>query len=181
MINVLRPQSVSQVRDLASAIHSSTNHKYDGKPYLTHLDMVYSSCVKYIDLLPDDKDFREDVMAACYCHDLIEDCRQTYGDVFRKFSPEIADLVFAVTNEKGKIRRQRESDKYFADMKLIPGAVFLKICDRLANVKYSVEENKPQAKMYVKEMDRFIEKVYTKEYQPMIDELLGYKNQFLFK
>lgn len=56
-----------------------TNHKYNGHPYEVHLRKTVDVALRFIDLIPEDD--RSDVVSACWCHDVIEDNRETYGDV----------------------------------------------------------------------------------------------------
>jgi hypothetical protein len=60
---------IKHIRDYAIEQHSKTNHVYDNKPYSFHLNMIYNIALKYIYLIPIDD--RENVLAACFCHDLI--------------------------------------------------------------------------------------------------------------
>ena len=95
---------VSKAREYATLQHFKTNHKYDGQPYDVHLQMVYDFACKYVHLLPDNKTISE-VLAACWVHDVIEDCRQTYNDVKNVLGERVADIAYALTNEKGKTIR----------------------------------------------------------------------------
>ena len=83
----------------------------------------------------------------------------------------VADLAFALTNEKGKNRSQRASDKYYNDMKKVKNADFLKVCDRLANVKYSVSKGSGMSEAYRRENKHFKDILYRVELKPMFDEL----------
>jgi hypothetical protein len=47
-----------------------------------------------------------------------------------------ADIIYAVTNDKGKNRKERAGVKYYEGIRKTPGAVFVKLCDRIANVQY---------------------------------------------
>lgn len=50
---------------------------------------------------------------------------------------DVADIVYAVTNEKGKNRSERANEKYYQGIRENKLAVIVKICDRLANALYS--------------------------------------------
>ena len=65
-------------------------------------------------------------------------------------------MVFAVTNEKGKTRKQRASYKYYEGIRNCKHATFIKVCDRLANMQYSRVKNKSMYGMYIKELDAFV-------------------------
>lgn len=151
--------------------HNGTNHLYDNtKPYTYHLSMVVDIAKQFIHLIPEAD--RDNVIAACWLHDTIEDCRQTYNDVKSKTNTQVAEIVYALTNEKGKNRSERGNDKYYHGITHTPFASFVKLCDRAANFKYSVDNFSRMAAMYVKEMDSFISKVDVGGiYEPLIDYL----------
>ena len=48
-----------------------------------------------------------------------------------------AEIVYALTNDKGRTRAERAGEKYFQGIRSTPYAPFVKLCDRLANVTYS--------------------------------------------
>lgn len=144
---------IDTAREYAIRCHSETNHLYDGKPYAVHLNYVYSEAKKFCHLIP--TEHRDNFLAAAWVHDVIEDCRQTYNDVKNATNKEVAELAYALTNEKGKNRKERASVKYYNEIKKVPYAVLLKVCDRLANFKYSIESGSRMAAMYAKENHDF--------------------------
>ncbi len=152
-------------KKLGTEAHANTNHLYDGKPYSTHLEMV-EAWANY--LLPsvypyttrENMELHLPILCACWLHDVIEDCRMTYNDVREATNTQIAELVYAVTNEKGKNRSQRANYKYYLEMSKVPGATFLKMCDRLANIEYSILSKSRMLKMYQEEHGVFMSKIY---------------------
>jgi (p)ppGpp synthase/HD superfamily hydrolase len=99
---------------------------------------------------------REACLLAVWGHDLIEDTRVSYSDVKNHLNQEAADIIYAVTNEKGKNRKERANEKYYEGIRNTPGAVFVKLCDRIANVQYSKMTKSEMLKMYDLENDHFI-------------------------
>lgn len=175
-MTVLSSQIIDKARLYGVRCHQSTFHSYDGWPYAYHLESVYNIAQRHINLIP--IEHQENVLASCWTHDVIEDCRQTYNDVVRETNLEIADITYALTNEKGKNRKEREGDKYYSELIKIPFAPFVKICDRLANVGYGKHVGKEgrMFQMYKKEHPYFMSWL-TKviEYDSMLIEL---DNQF---
>jgi (p)ppGpp synthase/HD superfamily hydrolase len=161
---------VSNARYYAVKVHEATNHKYDRKPYEVHLQMVYDVACKYVHLLPNNRIISE-VLAACWVHDVIEDCRQTYNDVKNVLGERVADITYAVTNEKGKTRKERANDKYYEGIRNTPFADYVKICDRIANVKYSKESGSKMIEAYRKENDEFKKQLWSLPVQEMFNEL----------
>ena len=175
--------------------HRSTNHFYDTYlPYEFHLRMVNQVAQDFKHLLDDTKDYftgenyrgpkqdqvtlRTACLRATWGHDLIEDCRVSYNDVKNHLGQEAADIVYAVTNEKGKNRSERANDKYYEGIRNTPGAVFVKLCDRIANVQYSKMTKSRMFEMYRKENDNFMTKLgyefnNSHEYSVMFDYLLN--------
>jgi len=125
------------------AQHESTNHKYDDYlPYEFHLKMVAKNAQKFGKAVaeicfPGEQLTGKDILLAAWGHDLIEDTRVSYNDVVRSLGPKAADIIYAVTNEKGKNRSERANEKYYEGITNTPGAVYVKLCDRIANVQYS--------------------------------------------
>lgn len=141
--------------------HSSTNHFYDKYlPYEFHLRMVAHVAKQNIKLIEmscegDIESWVEDITLAAFGHDLIEDTRVSYNDVKEVLGYTAAEIIYAVTNEKGKNRKERGNDKYYEGIRNTPGAVFVKLCDRIANVQYSKMTGSRMFEMYKKENGEF--------------------------
>ncbi len=137
--------------------HKKTNHFYDKYlPYEFHLRMAVNIFKKFEYLLPKDDNFRTQCFYATYGHDLIEDTRTSYNDVKKILGTKAADIIYAVTNEKGKTRKERANNKYYEGILNIPGALFVKLCDRIANVEYSKMVQSSMFNMYKTEHKDFL-------------------------
>lgn len=162
---------IDRAEQYAKKCHEETNHTYDGHPYMVHLQMVISFVNKYAPIYLDEK-YLEIVSAAALCHDVIEDCRQTYNDVKKALGDEHAtNIVYALTNEKGKTRAERANTKYYAGIKGTPGATFTKLCDRLANVKYGLHNTSNMLETYREELDTMRKHLFREDYMEMWNEL----------
>ena len=142
--------------------HKDTNHMYDTYlPYEFHLRMVSNVAQEFIKAIPDTNDgetsFRGSVLLAAWGHDLIEDTRVSYNDVRMTLGQDAADIIYAVSNEKGKTRKERANAAYYKGIRETPGAVFVKLCDRIANVQYSKMTGSRMFEMYKKENSDFIQ------------------------
>ncbi len=154
--------------------HRNTNHMYDTYlPYEFHLRMVHQVGIDFKNLLDNKLDYftgkeaaelkrneecvslRTACLRATFGHDLIEDTRVSYNDVMNHLGQEAADIIYAVSNEKGKNRKERANDKYYEGIRNTPGAVFVKLCDRIANVQYSKMTGSRMFEMYKKENTEF--------------------------
>lgn len=160
-------------KQYAIACHNGTNHKYGDKDYTTHLQMVVLNAVKYIYYVEEEGNYRDVVLAACWLHDVIEDCRVTYNDVRGWVGGACADIVYALTNEKGKNRKERANEKYYQGIRDNHLAVFVKLCDRISNFEYSLMTQSTMAKMYSRENNDFCSSLSdgTDRYQNMFKRL----------
>jgi (p)ppGpp synthase/HD superfamily hydrolase len=135
--------------------HRKTNHFYDRYlPYEFHLRMVNNVYEDFQHLL--DEELNDYCGKAVWAHDTIEDTRVSYNDVKNQLGDEVANIVYAVTNDKGKNRKERAGDKYYEGIRNTPGAVFVKLCDRIANVQYGKMTKSRMFEMYKKENPEFI-------------------------
>lgn len=144
--------------------HNDTNHIYDTYlPYEFHLRMVVNIAQQFIRFVPDrnngETSFRDDVILAAWGHDLIEDTRVSYNDVKEVLGFTAAEIIYAVSNEKGKTRKERASATYYKGIRQTPGATFIKLCDRIANVQYSKMTGSRMFEMYKKENADFIQEL----------------------
>ena len=158
----------------ATACHQKVNHKYDDKDYTFHLNMVYEVAKKFSYLVEESE--RENVYCGCWVHDIIEDARGTYNDVLKNTNATIAELAYALTNEKGKTRSERANNTYYEGIRNTPNATYIKLCDRIANITYSKSQGSTMFENYKKEHSNFIEKLYLPELQDMVnhmEKLLG--------
>ena len=158
----------SKIIAFAIESHASVNQTYDGKPYSVHLAMVFSQAMRFINNIPQHK--RKDVLNAVWLHDTIEDCRLTYNDILKISNKEVADLVYALTNEKGKNRAERANAKYYEGIRDVEYATFIKICDRLANVIYSIDTESRMFNVYKEENEKFLKCLF-----PTPDKELRYR------
>jgi (p)ppGpp synthase/HD superfamily hydrolase len=154
-------------KNYAVECHRSTNHLYDDGPYEVHLTHVSSIAKRpqFLELIPETD--REMVVAACWAHDTIEDTRQTYNDVKKVLGLDVAEIVYALTNEKGRTRKDRASAVYYEGIRNTPYAVFVKLCDRIANVEHSKSKGSRMFEVYGRETPDFIDSIYDAKYELM--------------
>ena len=150
--------------------HRNTNHYYDKYlPYEFHLRMVAQVAEDFQYLLQPGA--MSIIIVACYGHDLIEGTRCLYNDCKERLGYAVADIIYALTNEKGRNRAERGNDKYYAGINAIPGAIFVKLCDRIANVQYSKLTKSKMFEMYEKENEKFKDYIYDPDFKQMFDYL----------
>ena len=152
---------LAKAKEYAVRKHKDVNQKYDGLHYDFHLNMVFETAQKFIHLVALDE--QENVLAACWVHDIIEDARETYNDVLRATNTTVAELAYALTNEKGRTRAERANDKYYKGIRETKNASFIKFCDRIANVTHSKNKGSRMYDLYREENENFISKIYVQE------------------
>lgn len=140
----------------AISAHQKVNHQYDDMPYSIHLFLTVQWANRFINLVQDK--YQEAVIDACWLHDVIENARIAYNDVLHITNDNIfiANIVYAVTNEKGRNRKERANTIYYEGITSTPYATFVKLCDRLANIEYSLEFNSKMFNVYKSEHNDFI-------------------------
>lgn len=163
---------ISEIRNDAHALHASVNQAYDRiRPYGFHLDMVVNWVRKYIGEVCEDEQDVLPIYFAAFYHDSIEDARLTYNDVMKiaealmeKEQAFLAtEIVYALTNEKGRNRAERANEKYYEGIRAIPYASFVKLADRLANTAYAFSKGTADSlrmsKVYREELPGFLEAI----------------------
>lgn len=165
-------QVIEEIKLAAWALHESVGQTYDkNQPYGVHLSMVADATMKYgYEVVAKEEDVVP-LMFAAYYHDSIEDARLTYNDVTavaRKYMDAeqaymAAEIVYALTNDKGRTRQERAGEKYYAGIRETPYAPFMKLCDRLANMTYSFsgtnDANNHMHRVYESEWPHFKEAI----------------------
>ena len=182
---------IEEIRQHAHILHDSVNQRYDViHPYGLHLDMVADSVFKYGHLVCQQEADVLPLFYGAFYHDSIEDARMSYNDV-KKGAVSLMDeeqaymaveMVYALTNEKGRTRAERSNDRYYAGIRETPYAPFLKLADRLANITYSCsmsnKANNRMREVYKNELPHFLEAINPHSDDPrmmlpqvMIDEI----------
>lgn len=124
-------------------------------PYIEHCRRVYDVIINYSDACPIIKENIDILGPAAFLHDVLEDTTVTREQLASVFRSDVVDLVFAVTDEPGKNRKERKALTYFKIIQYGPTAVALKLADRLVNVKDSFQNNESLFQMYQKEHETF--------------------------
>jgi (p)ppGpp synthase/HD superfamily hydrolase len=140
--------------------HKNTNHMYDTYlPCEFHLRMVATVADQFMYLTKEEPVSNVTLLKAAWGHDLIEDTRTNFNEVCSVLASEAAEIIYAVTNEKGKKREERANEVYYTGIRNTPGAVFVKLCDRIANVQYSKMTKSRMFKMYDSENNHFLKSI----------------------
>lgn len=144
----------------ATVVHGGQVYN-DEVPYVDHLTDVFAVIKRFG--LSDD----EEIASATWLHDSIEDTRTSYNDIKARFGVEVAELVYAVTDERGRNRKERHAKTYPKIKAAGIKATQLKLADRIANVEYG-SANGGKAAMYREEQAEFEEGIRTLEGEPIV-------------
>lgn len=99
------------------------------------------------------------LLAGAWLHDAVEDTATTVEDIRREFGDDVADLVWRLTDEPGRNRKERH---HLTHLKIRgrPDALRVKLADRIANVEASFEQRSHLYGMYRHEHKRFREDLF---------------------
>ena len=164
--------TISRIDKRAHDIHARVNQHYGNHlPYSYHLNQVVSWVKQFVTEIVTQPDDILPVIFAAYFHDSIEDARLTYNDV-QKIAIEYmnenqaftaTEIVYALTNEKGRTRAERAGESYYSGIRKTPYAPFIKLCDRLANMEFSFQQEnetgRHMCEVYRNEWNHFIESI----------------------
>jgi len=141
---------VEQAELFARLIHK--NQFYGELPYTKHLEEVILTLQEFgvIDGI---------VLSGAWLHDSLEDTPVTYELLKSVFGSEVADIVFDLTNESGKNRKEI-LEKTAPKTRENYAALTIKLADRIVNTEFSIDNNLKLYKMYKKEFPRFKELLY---------------------
>ena len=124
------------------AVKAHSNQSYDEIfPYEKHLDDVVDVLKRF--------GFSGKFIVAGYLHDAIEDDGISYNDINRHFNKEVAEMVYCVTDELGRNRKEKK-EKTLPKTAGNPDAIILKLADRIANIEHGGKID-----MYAKEYQEF--------------------------
>lgn len=140
------------------------NQKYaDSLPYSFHLSCVYNTFLQFESYV-ESEESRLVISLICIGHDLIEDARLTYNDVYTKIyeiteTPNISRLVsdgiYDCTELKGKNRFERHGLQYVKPLVNNPYGLISKLCDILSNVRFSTMVGSNMVNIYRNEFVEF--------------------------
>lgn len=124
-------------------------------PYTVHLAMAESKAQKYLYLLPE-KD-QETAIISIWLHDSREDQGLSYNDIKKLFGLESADVVYYLTNNDGKNRKEKAINTYGPKTSKNRITVFDKLADRLGNVEFGIHYNSRMLKTQKEEFPYMVE------------------------
>lgn len=152
-----------QAKRFAEQKHEAQFRKYTGEPYSVHLREVAGLCAEV--------GMRDEVIAAAWLHDVVEDQGVLLGELFERFGGEVASLVEQVTDvskpEHGTRAVRKALDREHLAGCDAEGAT-IKLADLMSNTSSIVKHDKDFARIYLAE-------------KRLLLPLLSHGNKALFK
>lgn len=136
---------IKDVMQFAMKAHG--DQMYGNLPYITHLSDVYRVLLKIG--IQD-----VEILSTAWLHDVLEDTAYHYSAIVQLTNKNVAEMVYAITDELGRNRRERKEKTW---PKLIKNekAIVVKQADMLANVNQGIVEGSSLLNMYKKEYPAF--------------------------
>mgnify|MGYP001084185086 CR=1 FL=1 len=131
--------------NLATKAKAYAHEKHRGqthgtRPFVSHLQEV-------VETLHEFGYHDDDLTAAAWLHDVVEDTAVTIEEIYTEFGNRIGDLVDALTDGPGKTRLIKKQKPY-ATIPKVKGAVMVKLADRIANVRHTHAEGKTAVRYF---------------------------------
>lgn len=146
--------------------HGAINHvrKYTGEPYINHPAAVAA----LVQSVP----HTEEMTAAAWLHDVVEDTQATLEDVEREFGPKVASLVEQLTDiskhEDGNRQRRKEIDRAHT-ARSSSEAKTIKIADLIDNAGSIMKHDPEFARVYMEEKAGLLEVLREGNYELWIN------------
>jgi (p)ppGpp synthase/HD superfamily hydrolase len=164
-------ETIKKARAFALKAHNVQVYG-DIYPYYKHCEDVYKVLLRFG--FTEDRDL--DILTASFLHDTLEDTNNSYNDLKKAFGENIAEIVYCVTDEMGRNRKEKK-EKTLPKIRSNPKAVILKVADRIANVEFGKSEGSSQFSMYQNEHAEF---VYNLRIYRQIDPMWEHLEKILF-
>jgi (p)ppGpp synthase/HD superfamily hydrolase len=123
------PGLASDAYDFAAEAHEGQERKGDGTPYIAHP-------VEVARLLTRDGDADDELLAAAFLHDVVEDTDRSLDDIRERFGPGVGELVEAMTEDKSVEPYEARKDDHRDQVEAAgERAVRIYAADKLANLR----------------------------------------------
>lgn len=139
--------------EYATKKHAGVNRR-GGAPYITHPETVAATVKR---AKPGSHKL-DDLVAAAYLHDTIEDTDATYEELLRLFGPNVTALVFELTSDEDELKRLGKTEylkRKFAGIS--SWGLVIKLADRLSNIADLDEADVEWATKYAKQTKEVVE------------------------
>lgn len=153
-MNFKQQTMVVRARTFAIGAHNAIDHrrKYTGDPYHVHLQGV----AHLVSSVP----HTDEMVAAAWLHDTVEDTKVTHDDIRSEFGPDVAGLVYWLTNaskpEDGNRAVRKAIDREHLAKAPLPAKI-VKLADLIDNTRTIVKYDPDFAKIYMNEKAKLLD------------------------
>lgn len=137
---------ISKACDFAQKRHGEQKDDEGKNYFLTHCCIV----AKLVSLITED----ENVKAAAYLHDILEDTPTTYEELKKEFGHTVADLVLEVTHEG-----EKDNKGYYFPRLQSKDAILIKFADRLSNLSRMTNWSISRQRQYLEKSKFWISEI----------------------
>lgn len=146
---------IQRARMFATAAHADQKRKYTHVPYITHPEAVAGIVASV--------DGTDEMIAAAYLHDVIEDTSVQIGEIMELFGPDVAFMVDMLTDNNDLTRGNRAMRKAESRNRLMFATdeiKTIKLADLIDNTASIIEHDKNFAKVYMQEVKLLLVALY---------------------
>ena len=149
---------IEKARVFATSAHHAVSQvrKYTGEPYISHP-------AELVELLREHGIADQQMLAAAWLHDVVEDTGVTIDLIEFEFGRGVADLVAGLTDvsrpEDGNRKARKAIDRAHTAAQS-PACKTIKLADLISNTKSIVERDPEFAKVYLAEKRQLLEVLY---------------------
>lgn len=135
---------VDEAREFAATKHAWQVRKYTGAPYIIHPFQVM--------LMVKSVEHTEEMLAAAWLHDVVEDCGVELDEIQDRFGNTVAQYVDELTDKPSPANRaERKRQQRIALAMASPEAKTIKIADLIDNTSDIAQHDRDFARVYLRE------------------------------
>ena len=142
----------NKAKEFATFYHKGQKRKYTDEPYINH--------PRNVAILVKSVPHTDEMVAAAWLHDVLEDTNATYEIIFRHLGEDVAKIVSMLTDvssyNDGNRKIRKEIDRLHIS-KASPEAKTIKLADLIDNTKSIVKYDKDFSFVYLDEVRLLIE------------------------
>jgi (p)ppGpp synthase/HD superfamily hydrolase len=151
IIQKANQETIKRAMEYALKAHMAQTY-CDRYPYFKHLEDVFNVLIEFG--FKDDNPEDVPILIAAWLHDIMEDTARSYSDLKKEFGEEVAEIVYCMTDELGRNRKEKKL-KTYPKIRSNSKSIILKVADRIANVRFGISEKSSHLEMYKNEFQDF--------------------------
>jgi (p)ppGpp synthase/HD superfamily hydrolase len=143
---------IEAAREFAVEKHGNQKRKYDGAPYIVHLEGVAG-------ILIENGHTEADLIAAALLHDTVEDTDATIQKITELFGENVAELVYWLTDAEQGNRKSRVLQAAWRLSRAPWEAKLIKLADIIDNGSAIMEHDPGFGPIFLREKCQILEKM----------------------